>query len=198
MISGRLGAKVRDNPSLVIDGVPTPIEFDPKSRILADGDDLYVLSFPDMSESGQAKARATRVRSLDGTVDTVANNSCPSDWNFIARTGGTIVLTGARRIDGPTKHPMAAVLHADGRGYLVDPELIGNARRLQNDTLVECALPDRRPGFAWFYDSATVRFGYKKFPLYGDIKEIVQTDANTLHGWHVEGDTLFLSRYSRD
>lgn len=202
--------RIRETPSLVVGGVATPIECGEFPNVLADGDDLYVLTLETTQVrkptpggtlsggGGDGKRRETRVRSLDGSVDAVEMGSVPDDWNFVAKTGRALILTGSRSIDRGKACPLAAVLRADGKGFLADHEIIGNGHRLPNGALVECVLKDRSPGFAWFHDDATGMLDCKKLPLYGNLKDIDQADERTLNGWHVEGDTLFLSRYSRD
>lgn len=204
------GEKFRENPVLVVDGVAKQIECGDHPKILADGDDLYALTLETtqvreptaggmLSGGGSdGKRRDTRVRSLDGSVDALAENSVPYDWNFVAKTGKTLILTGSRKIDRGEACPMVAILRADGKGHLVDRALVGNGRRLQNGALVECLLDDHVPGFAWFRDEETMKLGCKKFPLYGDLKNVTQADKRTLRAWHAEMDTLFLTRYSRD
>ncbi len=206
---GILSTRHREHPSLVVDGVATQIECDEFSRIIADGDVLYVLTVEVtqvreptggglLARLDDGKRRDTIVRSLDGTVVVTAQYSNPDDWSFVARTGALVVLTGSRQIDRHDRCDTVALLRADGRGDVVDPRLVGNGRRLPSGVLVACELDDRTPGFAWFHDADVGGRDYKKFPLYGRLEDIVQLDDRTLIGWHAEMETLFVSRYSRD
>lgn len=200
--------RFRNGPSLVVDGVVSPIACDDYTNVLTDGDDLYVLTLemtqvsePEpagpFSDGHDGKRRETRVRTLDGTVDVLVADSTPHEWNFIAMVGGTLILTGGRR-DGKELSPKVAVHFPERHGLLgLGHGLIGKGRRLQNGALVECTLKDGDPGFAWFADDDATMFAHATFPLYGPLKNIEQTAPHTLEGWHTEGDTIFLTRYER-
>lgn len=194
--------RLRKGPSLVVDGVATPIACGEHPEILADGDDLYVLSLElvrvgDPEPEGMftpghdGKHRDTRVRSLDGSVDVVVQHATPSDWEFVAKVGNRLVLTGAHRpYHGQSTRMSAVILLDDGKPFLFD-NLLGNGRRVEGGAIVECAT-DVGPGFYWFHED-----GGRDYLLHGPLKNLRSLDARMLEGWHTEGDTLFLTRYDR-
>lgn len=194
--------RLRKGPSLVVNGVATPIEHGERPEFLADGDDLYALT-PEVEQVREpepeglftpghdGKRRDTRVRSLDGSVDVVVRDSTPRDWNFIACIGDRLVLTGAHRPYHGQPSPMSAVVDLDDGMTLAYNDLVGNGRRVENGALVEC-VTDVGPGFYWFHKD-----GGRDYLLYGPLKNLSSADERTLEGWHVEGDTLFLTRYER-
>lgn len=203
---GHVG-RVRLKPSLVVNGIATPIQMGDRVKFLSDGDDLYALTLktervreperPGLFSPGDDGIRRdTRVRVVGGTLDVLVRGTPPDAWNFIAKAGETLVLTGSRLEDG-RRCPTAVAYRGNAR--LDDGRtLVGHGHRLPNAALVACELPDGAPGFAWFADGDAANPAPATYPLYGPIAHIQQADPRTLQGWHVEGDTLFLTRYSRD
>lgn len=194
--------RLRKGPSLVVNGVATPVECGERPKFIADGDELYVLT-PELEQvrepepegmftpGDDGKRRDTRIRSLDGRVNVVARHSRPDDWNFVAKVGNRLVLTGMYRPYHATPHPMSSViLLDDGLAFAFDG-LRGNGRRVPGGALVACDT-DVGPGFYWFHEE-----GGREYPLYGKLENLSPAGERALNGWHVEGNTLFLTRYDR-
>ena len=202
----------RSGPSLVVDGVATPIECGEYPAFLADGDDLYLLTLeveqvrepePEgmFSPGDDGKRRDARIRSLsaeggsasggDDRVNVVARHSCPDDWNFVARVGNRLVLTGTHVPYGAKPSPMSAVILLDDGSAPAFDNLRGHGRRVPGGALVACDT-DAGPGFHWFHEE-----GGRAYPLHGRLEHISPAGERVLDGWHVEHDTLFLTRYDR-
>ncbi len=184
---------------------PVPPMTGPNARLLLDGDEWYELTcevghddlrpdrrFPD------GRHRHTRVRAFNGDTNILLRDSLPDAWNFLANIDGTLVATGFRRHEILEEPYPVASIHLDQDTQLVDATLVGNGRRVTNGALVECRLEGGGPGFLWIWSGGGSSNSMKKFPLYGELCNIVQVNERTLRGWHAEGRTLFLTRYDRD
>ncbi|NBS41094.1 hypothetical protein EBS80_00345 [bacterium] len=176
----------------------------PNDHTLQDGEDAYVLSLETeqvrepvregfLTDGDDGKRRDARVRSIDGSVNVVVRDSRPKDWDFIAKVGNRLVLTGAKNDATQTRVRTSVIVRIDEDVTVPYRNLLGNGMRVRDGALVACDT-DVGPGFLWIRADEVDR----EYPLYGPLKNIKSTDEHALEGWHVEDDTLFLTRYSRD